>query len=215
MRICIIADNQFITSEGISALLKKAGIETTVKVTTVQELQKQLNLYPDAVIILDYTLFDFSSPQQLLEMKAAAAQSSWVLFPDQLDETFLRILLSSDPSISVVTKYESEKTIEEAFDCAGNDTPYLCERARQMLTNDVPSNTNTDNGNLTASEKIVLREIAKGKTTKEIAYEKNVSFHTVNSHRKNIFRKLQVNSLQDATKYAIRTGIFDVTEYYI
>ncbi|MEO5160076.1 LuxR C-terminal-related transcriptional regulator, partial [Bacteroides ovatus] len=52
-------------------------------------------------------------------------------------------------------------------------------------------------------------------TTKEIAAEKNLSFHTINSHRKNIFRKLGVNNVHEATKYAMRAGIVDLAEYYI
>ncbi len=59
------------------------------------------------------------------------------------------------------------------------------------------------------------KEIALGKTTKEIAAEKNLSFHTINSHRKNIFRKLGVNNVHEATKYAMRAGIVDLAEYYI
>ncbi|NLD23852.1 MAG: response regulator transcription factor, partial [Bacteroidales bacterium] len=54
--------------------------------------------------------------------------------------------------------------------------------------------------NLTASEKKILHEIALGKTTKEIAVEKNLSFHTVNTHRRNIYSKLGVNSVNEATR---------------
>ena len=61
----------------------------------------------------------------------------------------------------------------------------------------------------------ILKEIALDKTTKEIAAEKNLSFHTINSHRKNIFRKLGVNNVHEATKYAMRAGIVDLAEYYI
>ena len=68
---------------------------------------------------------------------------------------------------------------------------------------------------LTNTEKIILKEIALGKTTKEIAAERNLSFHTINSHRKNIFRKLEVNNVHEATKYAMRAGIVDMAEYYI
>jgi DNA-binding CsgD family transcriptional regulator len=68
---------------------------------------------------------------------------------------------------------------------------------------------------LTKGEAVILQQIALGKTTKEIAYEKNLSFHTVNSHRKNIFRKLQVNNVQEAIKYAIRAGLIDLSDYYI
>ena len=42
-----------------------------------------------------------------------------------------------------------------------------------------------------------------------------VSFHTVNTHRKNIFRKLGVNNVHEATKYALRAGLVDSAEYYI
>ena len=62
---------------------------------------------------------------------------------------------------------------------------------------------------------MVLHEIALGKTTKEIAFEHNLSFHTINTHRKNIFRKLEVNNVHDAIKYALRAGIIDSSEYYI
>ena len=52
-------------------------------------------------------------------------------------------------------------------------------------------------------------------TTKEIAEKRVSSFHTVNTHRKNIFRKLQVNNVHEATRYAFRAGLIDAAEYYI
>ncbi|MDR2628215.1 MAG: LuxR C-terminal-related transcriptional regulator, partial [Dysgonamonadaceae bacterium] len=68
---------------------------------------------------------------------------------------------------------------------------------------------------LTGTEKVILKEIAAGKTTKEIAAERNLSIHTVITHRKNIFRKIDVNNVHEATKYAIRAGFLDMTDYYI
>lgn len=68
---------------------------------------------------------------------------------------------------------------------------------------------------LTPTEQAVLREIALGRTTREIAADRYVSFHTVITHRKNIFRKLGVNNVHEATKYAMRAGIIDVAEYCI
>jgi len=48
-----------------------------------------------------------------------------------------------------------------------------------------------------------------------IAAERCSSVHTISTHRKNIFRKIGVNNLLEATKYAVQAGIVDVTEYYI
>lgn len=68
---------------------------------------------------------------------------------------------------------------------------------------------------LTKTETEILIDIANGMTTKEIAEKRFSSFHTVNTHRKNIFRKLSVNNVHEATKYALKAGLVDSAEYYI
>lgn len=215
MKTCILADNQFVTNEGIAVLLGRIGIEQIVRVRTMNELQGKLGMYPDAVVVLDYTLFDFTSMQQMLNVKAAAKTSMWLLFSNELGEHFLRYVLLSDPMISVVMKSDSRKEIMEALQHVTAGYPYVCEFVEQSILGENPSNADDDPVRLTASEKTILHEIAMGKTTKEIAWEKNLSFHTVNSHRKNIFRKLEINNVHEAVKYAIRAGIFNVAEYYI
>lgn len=213
MKVCILADNQFITSEGISTLLKKVGVDIILRVKTTDELQEKLGTYPNALVVLDYTLFDFVSMQQMLNVKIAAKESFWLLFSDELSEYFLRHVLISEPTISIVMKQDSPKEVMNALHSVVNHIPYICDSAEQILNGKLAADVISTS--LTASEKMILHEIALGKTTKEIAYEKNVSFHTVNSHRKNIFRKLEVNNLHEAIRYAIRAGIFDVAEYYI
>lgn len=212
MRTYIIADNQFITSEGIASLLRNSlDADTILWATTLSELQDRLSTYPDAVIILDYTLFDFVSMDQVLIIKAAFPKSSWLLFSEELGESFLRRILVMDTTISVVMKHDSQKQIIDALKSTTNNNSYICESAEYIFQSEIK----TEPDKLTPSEKAILREIALGKTTKEIAYEKYLSFHTVNSHRKNIFRKLEINNVQEAVKYAIRSGILDVAEYYI
>ena len=213
MKVCLLADNQFITSEGISILLKSIGVDTILRVETIDELQEKLGIYPDAFVVLDYTLFNFTSMQQMLNLKNANKESFWLLFSDELSKLFLRQVLFAEPTVGVVMKHDSSKEIMDALNSVVNNTSYICDSAKQIL-NDKPVGEAIP-VSLTASERMILHEIALGKTTKEIAYEKNISFHTVNSHRKNIFRKLEVNNLHEAIRYAIRAGIFDVAEYYI
>jgi DNA-binding NarL/FixJ family response regulator len=68
---------------------------------------------------------------------------------------------------------------------------------------------------LTATESEIVKAIAQGKTTKEIAEERFSSVHTITTHRKNIFRKLGVNTAHEVVKYAIRAGLVDPSEFYI
>jgi DNA-binding NarL/FixJ family response regulator len=215
MKTCILADNQFVTNQGLCTLFREIGIEHILHAQTMNELQERLRAFPDALVVIDYTLFDFASMQQMLLVKSAAAQTVWLLFSNELGEHFLRHVLLSDPTLNVVMKNDPKEEIMTALRNTASRIPYLCEYAEQILHSNDLANTAPAPIHLTATEKVILHEIAMGKTTKEIAYEKNLSFHTVNSHRKNIFRKLEINNVHEAVKYAIRAGIFDVAEYYI
>ena len=78
-----------------------------------------------------------------------------------------------------------------------------------------PTQTTQKENRLTPTETEILRDIALGLTTREIAEKRYSSFHTVNTHRKNIFRKIGVNNVHEATRYALRAGLVDSAEYYI
>lgn len=78
-----------------------------------------------------------------------------------------------------------------------------------------PTQATQEENRLTPTETEILRDIALGLTTREIAEKRYSSFHTVNTHRKNIFRKIGVNNVHEATRYALRAGLVDSAEYYI
>jgi len=110
------------------------------------------------------------------------------------------------------SKEEIGSSIKEAF----KGFRYICNHVSNLL---LDNNKNQHSLNirqiLTITEQEILKEMALGKTTKEIAAHRNVSAHTVMTHRKNIFRKIEVNNVHEATKYAMRAGIVDMAEYYI
>lgn len=214
MRTYIIADNQDITREGLIAVLKSQDGKNRIETARSRAgLQSLLHNYPESIVILDYTLFDFVSVNQLLNTKMGVKKSAWILFSDELEENFLRQILLVDPTISVVMKHNPLQNILDAITSATYGEAYLCDIAESVLKDGNLQKKESDN--LTASEKSILREIALGKTTKEIAFEKHLSFHTVNTHRRNIFRKLAVNNAHEATKYALQAGLLDLMEYYI
>ena len=65
---------------------------------------------------------------------------------------------------------------------------------------------------ITDREKQVLRLIAQGYSNKQIAQQLSLSVKTVDAHRANIMRKLQIDNLAGLIKYAIRMGIIDLDE---
>lgn len=219
MREYIIADNQDISKAGMMFLLsKQKDVSMLLEADNKAELIRQLRLYPRAVIILDYTLFDFAGADELIVLQERFKEADWILFSDELSINFLRQVLFSSMAFGVVMKDNSKEEIITAIQCAIRKQRYICNHVSNLLLsgNVISAATATvEDHRLTQTEKIILKEIALGKTTKEIAAEKNLSFHTINSHRKNIFRKLGVNNVHEATKYAMRAGVVDLAEYYI
>lgn len=220
MREYIIADNQDITKAGMMFLLsKQKDTSLLLEADNKAELIQQLRLHPTAVVILDYTLFDFSGAEELIVLHERFKETDWLLFSDELSMTFLRQVLFSSMAFGVVMKDNSKEEIFSALQCATRKERFICNYVSNLLlsSNGMPTPTHPaiKDDLLTPAERSILKEIALGKTTKEIAIERNLSFHTVNSHRKNIFRKLNVNNAHEATKYAMKAGIVDLVEYYI
>jgi len=217
MRNIIIADNQDISNAGWHYLLKdEVDISEIFDVSEKKELITLLIESPSAIVILDYTLFNFESVNELLILQSRFEQVDWILFSDELSDEFLRTLLYNTHSFSVVLKDCTKEEIGSAIKEAFKGYRYICNHVSNLLL-DNTKNTHSLNvrQTLTSTEQEILKEMALGKTTKEIAAQRNVSAHTIMTHRKNIFRKIEVNNVHEATKYAMRSGIVDLAEYYI
>jgi len=216
MRNLIIADNQDISRIGVESIAAGIiGISGINTATDKSSLIKQLSSNNGSLIILDYTLFDFSSVNEIQILQERYTESSWILFCDELSDSFLRQVIVHDLYFSIIGKMNSSHEIKNAIETALMYDKYISTEIENHLRLLKHSLESSADYNLTASEKEILKEMASGKTTKEIAATRNISFHTVTTHRKNIFRKLQVSNVQEAIRYAIKAGIADLSDYYI
>jgi DNA-binding NarL/FixJ family response regulator len=217
MRNLILADVQDITRAGIKYLsaFMKNEIQNVLEPVNKISLINYLSGNNDALVVLDYTLFDFSAVNELLILYQRFPETDWLLFSDELSDSFLKFLVANDLPFSIVLKSSSATEIQMGLKSMFRGDTYICERVRSHLKTLVRDADTLMDHNLTQTEREILKEVALGKTTKEIAAERNLSFHTIITHRKNIFRKLEVNNVHEATKYAMRAGIVDMSEYYI
>lgn len=210
-----MADNQAITRLGVKYLALEAGRElSSIKEAVgLQELSMMLSSYPDSVVIIDYTLFDCTA-DQLWILKECFSQSVFILFSDALSESFIRRMVLGSIQFSLLFKDSDVHEVAACLNEAEQGRQYICMKAKSWLY-EKERNAVSDIPQLTMTEKEVLRSLALGKTTKEIAAERFLSVYTVMTHRKNIFRKLNVNNAQEAIRYALRAGIVNVAEYCI
>ena len=217
MRSIIIADNQDISNAGWRYIIKKYyNIDEVIEVTCRKDLVALLKEKPNSLIILDYTLYDFESVNELLILQVRFEECDWILFSDELSDDFLRTLLFNTNSFSILLKDSSIDEINSALKQALNGNRYICNHVSNILLDSSKRSQNLNTKQLlSTTEQEILKEMALGRTTKEIAAIRFVSAHTIMTHRKNIFRKIEVNNVHEATKYAMRAGIVDMAEYYI
>jgi len=214
MRNFILADNQELTRFALENLLQQDETAVVYRAFDKAGLVALLKEHESAIVILDYTLFDFTDEDQLLIVAERFALSQWVLLSEDLTSRFLRRVVYSSHQFSVVFKDGPLQEVREALQSASRHNRYISQRALEAIISQQQEDDEQPSV-LTNTETEIVKAIAQGKTTKEIASERFSSIHTITTHRKNIFRKLGVNTAHEVVKYALRAGLIDSSEFYI
>lgn len=211
-RTFIIADNRDITSDALELYITRLGDYRIVRSDSVKSLAAFLNVYRDAVLLLDPQLLDFGNITALKDFLNLHTGNPTVLIPSEVSSSIaddFRALRN----VSLVLKRNSREEIISAIKSALRGDRYFSYEITSLLLS--ASQKPQVSTKLTYTETEILKLIADGLSVKEIAASRNCSIHTVNSHKKNIFHKLHINSVYEATKYALRAGLKELVEYYI
>ena len=210
----ILADNQELTRFALESLLKHDEENVVYRAIDKAGLVELLKEHENAVVLLDYTLFDLADEDQLLIIAERFSLSQWILICDDLTPQFLRRVIYSSHQFSIVYKDGTMKDIRDALDAVNRHNRHISQRALETIITHQQEEEERPSI-LTETETEIVRAIAQGKSTKEIANERFSSVHTITTHRKNIFRKLGVNTAHEVIKYALRAGLVDSSEFYI
>jgi DNA-binding NarL/FixJ family response regulator len=209
----IMADNQPLTRAGLLYLIRQlCGNIPVQDANDKATLIKLLVQHPNALVLLDYTLFDFTQVQELINLCARFSAAHILLLSVDLSSSFVKMVGIGTSNTSMVFKGSTSAEITDALMAALREERYLCAHVQELLN---VQEAQDENNPLTKTEIEILKLIALGKSSKEIAAIRYLSQHTVVSHRKNIFRKLEVNTVYEASRYAMRMGLIDVIDYQI
>lgn len=212
----IIADSQWLVVETLKRLiLSEEQYQLAGIVETRNDLIRLLGSNGAGLLITDFATMDYEGLSDLkLIMEKFPLTRILVLTNTLVKSEFITLtkigvrniiyknvdrdeLMSAIQSTLKGKKFYSGEIVEMYLDI--NEARYPEDEPR----------------NLTASEIEIVRLITNGLTTKEIADKRNVSYHTVSTHRKNIFRKLEVSNASELIMHAIKAGWIDNIEYYI
>jgi len=148
------------------------------------------------------------------------------------------LAVSPDAAILILTMHDTDQVVREVLRVgargfllksdAGRDLiaavealqqqrTYFTTRVSQMVLEGYLGRENPEDGAedfsgdaLTTREREVIQLLAEGKTSKEVAATLSLSVKTAETHRTNLMRKLDLHSVADLTRYAVRNGIVQV-----
>ena len=101
----ILADNQDLTGFAFESLIRQDDGQSEIrKASNKASLTHLLEENAKSVVILDYTLFDFTDEEQLIEMSERFSTATWILVSGELTEKLIRRVVYSSNSFSIIFK---------------------------------------------------------------------------------------------------------------
>lgn len=210
----IIASSQFLVSEGLKSLLKdESQLRVAIVVNSREEMCQALEDHECRLLIVDHAIFEWGGSNEIIAIQEKVP--GILLISDNLNKAEFSDLTKNGVK-NIIYKTADKDEILNAIEATLKGKKYFSGEILDMLTEPVETRLLAEEpAHLTWSEIEIVRLIASGLTTKEIARRKNISFHTVNTHRKNIFRKMHVSNASELIMQAIKSGWIDNIEYYI
>lgn len=201
----LLADDHALMREGLHAILSRHdGIEVVGEATSGFEAVEMCRRLSPDVVIMDVAMDDLNGAEATRRMRQWDSSIRIVALFSQEDSRFMAPMLQTGAS-AYVLKENAYTELRHAFDAIQRGCTFLCPAARSLR--DSNHSAASPYELLGPREQEVLQLLAEGYTTPEIAERLHISPNTVDTHRRNIMRKLDLHNVVELTRYAIREGL--------
>ncbi len=215
LRIALVEDHA-ILREGLKALIEIESDVTVVgEFASVERcLERMIELQPD-LVVTDLTLPGRSGIELLREIERQLPQTRSLVLTAHQNEEYVRAALGAGAD-GYVLKDATSAELMLAIRTVASGQPYLCQAVASKVLSGYLANHQPQprcqpaaQHSITEREREVLTRIALGNSNKLIARDLGLSPKTVEKHRSNLMRKLQLHNAAAITMFAIRHGLTD------
>lgn len=206
----ILADDHVMLREGIKKIINETkGLKVVAEASDGLELIKMVQQHIADMVILDISMPRLRGIEAAQEIKKSYPEVKTLFLSMYKTKEYLHLALSAGAK-GYVLKEDTGSELIHAIDAIRKGKTYLSPLILKDLSDDLigicRGSSQLDRDPLTPRERQIVKLIAEGKTSKEIAGLLFISIHTVNNHRKNIKSKLKIRKNADLVKYAIEQG---------
>jgi two-component system response regulator NreC len=213
----LLADDHAVVRSGLRMLLEaQPDFEIVGEAETGTEAVAMVDeLHPDAVL-MDIQMPDLNGIEATKIIKEKSPETAVLALTMHEDDHYFFEMLHAGASGYVLKRAAPDEVVQAIRTVCRGEVFLHPMMAKRLVTDYVNRADKNESkkaySNLTPREQEVLTLIAEGYSNAEIANDLYISIKTVDRHRENIMRKLNMHSRIDLVKYAIRTGLIDLDE---
>jgi len=209
----VIADSQFLIREGLKALFSEhPDIHVAAEVSTKEALFSTIRTIRPDVVTIDHTNLDNFRIDDLDTIETISPGTRVLIISDIKNETLVQRVMETCIT-GFLTKTCDAGEIIAAVRALASGEKMFCHKVLEIILHHPEGITsNCDGTNLSQREIEIIRLIANGYTTAQIAETLYRSFHTIATHRKNIMKKLGIRSSPELLLYAMNNGLIQPRE---
>ena len=208
IQVLVVEDNTSYRSALIQTLADTEDLDCQQGFSTSEAAMSALAVGPAPdVILLDLGLPGKGGLEAIPEFKAALPNVHILVLTQFDDKPKVVQAIAAGVSGYLLKTSSLEEIVAGIREVMAGGSPLNAQIARMILTTFRHFVPKEDPGDLTDRERDVLALLAEGLIKKEVADRLAISFHTVDSHVRSIYRKLQVRNLSAALRKAMRQGL--------
>lgn len=206
----LVADDHKVVREGLRTLIEKQpGMEVIAEAENGRMALKLIKKLSPDIALMDIAMPDLNGIEATRQIVAEAPGTKVIALSMHSDRQFVTRMMSAGASGYLLKDCAFEEVARAIRSVMARQT-YLSPEivsivVKAFLRRSEPSDSMLSV--ISPREREVLQLIAEGKTTKQIALRLHISAKTVDTHRRNIMDKLDIHSIAELTKYAIREGL--------
>ena len=164
-------------------------------------------LHPD-IVVMDVAMPELNGIEATRRLIAANPHTRVIALSMHKDSVYVREILRAGARGYLLKDSGADDLVKAIRAVAGGES-YLSPAVSNAVLDDYRKHVTNPIDLLTSREREVLQMLAEGKTNKEIAAVLNLSVYTVDAHRGRIMEKLNVHSINELVRFALRNGLID------
>ena len=214
----LLVDDHSLIRAGVRALvLDIPGYAVVGEASDGSQLLEMVeHLAPD-IVLLDISMKETGGLEALQRLKRVRPQSKVLILSMHTDPALIMQALESGAH-GYLLKDTTATELEHALEALRNNERYLSPAIAHTVINQALTRTQknqpevADSHNLTARQLEILRLIVRGKSTREIANGLGLSVKTVETHRSQIMKRLQIYDVAGLVLFAVREQIISLDD---